>query len=75
MGPQNRRDGEHPDAMIKDFGPYLDNKQDATQCVAIFDGMREFIKHMSRHKTYILDEQLHTMELCIYHSIKVQVEV
>jgi hypothetical protein len=32
------------------------------------------MKHMSRIKTYISDEQLHTMELCIYHGIKVQVE-
>jgi hypothetical protein len=36
--------------------------------------MREFIKHMSHNKTYISDEQLHAMELYIYHGIKVQVE-
>jgi len=29
---------------------------------------------MSRNKTYISDEQLHAMELCIYHGIMVQVE-
>jgi len=60
--------------MIKDFRALLDNTQHVTHRVAIFSGMREFIKHKSRNKTYILDEQLHTMELCIYHGIKVQVE-
>jgi len=29
---------------------------------------------MSRNKTYISDEQLHVMELCMYHGIMVQVE-
>jgi len=43
-------------------------------CVAIYSGTREFIKHKSRNKTYISDEQLHAVELCIYHGIKVQVE-
>jgi len=42
--------------------------------VAIYSGTREFIKHKSRNKTYIWDEKLHAMELCIYHGIKVQVE-
>jgi len=74
MGPQNHRDGKHPDAMIKDFRALLDNTQDATHHVAIYSGMREFIKHKSRNKTYISDDQLHAMELCIYHGIKVQVE-
>jgi len=74
MGPQNRRDGKHPDAMIKDFRALLNNKQDTTHRVAIYSGTGEFIKHMSRNKTYISDEQLHAMELCIYHGIKVQVE-
>jgi len=74
MGPQNRRDGKHPDAMINDFRALLDNTQDATQRAAIFSGMREIIKHKSRNKTYILDEQLHAMELCINHGIKVQDE-
>ena len=74
MGPQNRRDGKHPDAMIKDFRALLDNTQDATHRAAIYSGTREFIKHQSRNKTYISDEQLHAMELCIYHGIKVQVE-
>jgi len=74
MGPQNCRDGKHPDAMIKDFRAFLDDTQDATHHAAIYSGTREFIKHKSCNKTYISDEQLHAMELCIYHSIKVQVE-
>jgi hypothetical protein len=74
MGPQNRHDGQHPDAMIKDFRALVDNMQDSTHRVAIYSGPREFIKHKSRNKTYISDEQLHAMELCIYHGIKVQVE-
>jgi hypothetical protein len=74
MGPQNRRDGKHHDAMIKDFRALHYNTQDPTHCVAIYSGTREIIKHKSRNKTYISDEQLHAMELCIYHGIKVQVE-
>jgi len=74
MEPQNRHDGKHPDAMIKDFRALLDNTQDATHRVAIYSGTREFIKHKSHNKTYISDEQLHAMEPCIYHGIKVQVE-
>jgi len=42
--------------------------------VAISSGTREFIKDKSCNKTFISDEQLHAMELCIYHGIKVQVE-
>jgi hypothetical protein len=30
MGPQNRHDGKHPDAIIKDMRALLDNTQDAT---------------------------------------------
>jgi hypothetical protein len=74
MGPQNRRDGKPPDAIIKDFRALLDNTEDATHCVAIYSGTREFITHKSHDKTYISDEQLHTMDLCIYHGIKLQVE-
>jgi len=74
MGPQNRRAGKHPDAMIKYFRALLNPTQDATHRAAIYSGTREFIKHKSRNKTYISDEQLHVMELCIYHGIKVQVE-
>jgi hypothetical protein len=74
MGPHNRHDGKHPHPMIKDFRALLDNTQDAMRRMAIYSGMQEFIKHMSRNKTYISEEQLHAMELCIYHGIKVQVE-
>jgi hypothetical protein len=74
MGPQNRRDGKHPDGMIKDFRVFLDNTQDATHRPAIYSGMWELIQHRSRNKTYISDEPLHAMELCIYHGIKVQVD-
>jgi hypothetical protein len=42
--------------------------------VAIYSGTREIIKHKSRNKTYILDEKLHAMELCIYHAFKIAVE-
>jgi hypothetical protein len=51
-----------------------DDTQDATHHVTIYNGTREFLKHKSRNKTYISDEQLHAMELCIYHGINVQVE-
>jgi len=60
--------------MIKDVRALLDNTQDATHRLTIYSGTREFIKHKSRNNTYILDEQLHAMELCIYHGIQVQVE-
>jgi len=42
--------------------------------VPIYSGTWEDIKHKSHNKMYISDEQLHAMELCIYHGIKVQVE-
>jgi len=74
MGPQNRCDGKHPDLMINDFRALLKNTEDATHRVAIHSSKRTFIKQKCRNKTYILDEQLHSMELCIYHCIKVQVE-
>jgi len=60
--------------MITDFRALLDNTQDATHHVPIYSGTREFIKHKSRNTTYISDEQLHPIELCIYHGIKVQVD-
>jgi len=74
MGPQSRRDGMHPDAIIKDFRALLHNTQDAIHRVAIYWGTREFIKNQSCKKTYLSDEPLHAMELCIYHGIMVQVE-
>jgi hypothetical protein len=60
--------------MLKDFRALLDTTQDATHRVAIYISTPEFIKHKSRNKTYISDEQLHAMELGIYHGIKIQVE-
>jgi hypothetical protein len=74
MGPQNRRDGKHPDVIITDFRALLDNTRDATHRVAIYSGTQEFIKYKSCNKMSISDEQLHSMELCIYSGIKVQVE-
>ena len=74
MGPQNCHDGKHPDATIRDFRALLDNKQDATHRVIAYNGTREVLNHTSSNKTYISDEQLHAIELCIFHGIKVQVE-
>jgi hypothetical protein len=72
MGSQNRCDGRHSDAMIKDFTALLDNTRDAKYRVAIYSGMREFIKAKSSNQMYKFDEQLHAMELCIYQCIKIQ---
>jgi len=44
MGPHNRRDGKHPDTMIKHFRALLDNRQDTTHHVAIYSGTWKFIK-------------------------------
>jgi hypothetical protein len=74
MASQTRRDGKHPDGMITDFRALLDNTQDATHCVVISSGTPQRIKHKSSNKTYISDEQLYGMELCICHGIKIQVE-
>jgi hypothetical protein len=60
--------------MIKDFRTLLGNVKDATHSASIYSGTRECINHKSRTKRYILDEQLHAMELCIYPGIKVQAE-
>jgi len=74
MGPQNRRDGKHPDAMINDFRALLENTQYETHRVTIYNDMRESLKHKSRNNLYISDEQLHAMELCMYHGVEVQAE-
>jgi len=74
VGPQNHADGNHSDGMIKDFRGLLDHTQDATHRVEIDSRTREFMKHKSRNKTYISDDQLHTMEYCMYHCIQYQVE-
>ena len=50
MWPQNRRDGKHPNDIIKDFRSLLDNTQNATHRTAIFSSTWEFIKRKSRHK-------------------------
>ena len=57
MGPQNRCDGKHPDAMITDFRALLDNTQETTHRVTIYNGMRDFINHKSCNMMYISDEQ------------------
>jgi len=74
MGPQTRRHGKHPDAMINHLRALFDNTQEATHHVAIYNCTGHFIKHKSRNKTNISDQQLHAMELCIFHGIKVQVD-
>ena len=74
MVPQNGPDAMDLDAMVKDFIALLHNTQDPTHCAAIYSGTWELIKHQSHTKTYISDEQLHAMELCIYHGIEVEVE-
>jgi len=74
MEPQNRHDGKHPDAIIKDFRALVNNTQDPMHHAAIYCGTQEFIKHKSRNKTYISDEQLHAMELSIYDGINVHVK-
>jgi hypothetical protein len=74
MGTHNLPDGKHPDTIINNFKALLGNTQDVMDRTVIFIRTRESIKHKSRNKPYILEEQLHTMELCIYHSIKIQVE-
>jgi hypothetical protein len=60
--------------MNIDYRASLDNILDTTHRMSIYRGMREYIKHKSRNKTYLSDEQLHAMELYIYHGIKVKVE-
>jgi len=74
MGHQNYRDGKHPDTLIKESTALLDNTQDAMHRVAIYSGTREVIMCKSLIMTSISNEQLHAMELCSYHGIKVQVQ-
>jgi hypothetical protein len=50
MPSHNRRNGNHSDAMIKDFGALLHNVQDPTNQVPLYSGTREFIKHRSCKK-------------------------
>jgi hypothetical protein len=74
MRPQNRRDGKHPDTMIEDIRALLDNTQDAMHGVPIYSCTWVCIKHTSRNKTCISDEQLRAIELWIYYVIKIQAE-
>jgi hypothetical protein len=74
MGPQNRRDGKHPDAMIEACRALLDNTQKATHHMRKYNGSREFLKQNSHKKSYISDEQQHAMQLSIYDGTKVTVE-
>jgi hypothetical protein len=74
MGPQNRRDSKHPDCMNKDIGALLADTQDATHHLTIYNGMWEIIKPKSHTMTYRSEEQLHPIELWIYHGINAQVE-
>ena len=60
--------------MSKDFRALLNNTQHATHRTALYSGTFEFMKHKSRNKMYQFDEQLHAMELGIYHCIQVQVD-
>jgi hypothetical protein len=74
MGPKIPCDGMHSDAMNTQIKAFLDNTQEATHLVAKSRCMWELITHKHRNTTYISDEQLHAMELSIYHDTKVQVE-
>jgi len=60
--------------MIIDLRALLENKLDTTHRMTIYHGTLESLKHQSRNKTYISDEQPHAMAHCIYHGIEVQVE-
>jgi hypothetical protein len=60
--------------MITDFRCLLDSTQDVTHRAEISSGTLESVKHMTCNKTYILDEQLHTIEICIDHGIIIRVE-
>jgi hypothetical protein len=75
LATQYRHTGKHPESVIKGFRVLLDNMQDAKHRLAMYSSTMEFMNDMGRNRTYISDEQLHAMELCIYHYIRVQVEV
>jgi hypothetical protein len=62
-GPQIYLDEMHSDAMIKDFKASLFNTQDAMHYMKIRNSMWECMKHRSCNKTYISNEQPHTIEL------------
>jgi hypothetical protein len=60
--------------MIWAFRALLDNTRDTTHRMNIYNCTGEGLKHNGRNKRYISNEQLHAMELCIYHGITAQVE-
>jgi hypothetical protein len=74
MGPQNRHDGNHLDAMMIDSEHYSTIRTTQRPAWQHSSGTRQFIKHKSRNITYISDKQLHAMELCSYHGINVQID-
>jgi hypothetical protein len=63
IGPENIRDEKNSGAMIKACRALLDNTQDTLHHVATYSGTQEFVKHKSRNKMFLSDEQLHAMEL------------
>jgi len=74
MGPQNRHDGKHSDGIIKDYRALLDTMHHGMHRTTFCNCTWEFPKHRSHNNMYISDEQMHAMDVCIYHGIKVQVE-
>jgi hypothetical protein len=45
MGPNNRRDGNHPDAMIKESRALLDHSHNTTHRLAVYIGTWDLIQH------------------------------
>jgi hypothetical protein len=74
MALYSRHDGNHPDAMIKDFRTLHNISPDQTHHMSMFSGIWEFLNNKLQHKLYILEEQLHAMEFGICHSLKLQPE-
>jgi len=69
--PQNHCDRKHPEARIKVVRIWLDNRQDAMHHIGIYNGTWESNKQQSHITTYMSNEQLQAMELCIIHGIMV----
>ena len=67
-------DRKHPAVMITDFRALLENTRHATHSEAMESVIWQFMKQKRCTKTYILNEQLHAVELCIYHSLTVHVK-
>jgi hypothetical protein len=64
MGPQNCCKGKQPDATIRHFRALLENTQDTMHHGAIWSNAEKLFNDKSCKKMYILDEQLHAIELC-----------